>query len=218
MNHNPFGQLDQMSNQQHQDDWSETALRFDALFYGRGSQFRKMVEELNEVNPRASSAFQRLGEIQMASGSARPWLVLHHASLAALRVVSEIPKYIDCPVDTLGTSWQGERLTTIERFHDYINGRLEAALWGFTELGYPEIAKRWSAWQGSYCAGVRNAHSLTRSMSSKKRRVERLRLCIDNLNDHLDDLRDLFRAMRDITGPGGWWSSPDVVEYLDGEG
>lgn len=217
MNSNPFHQLDQTSNQQHQDDWGATALRFDALFYGRGSQFRKMVEELNEVNPRASSAFQRLGEIQMASGSARPWLVLHHASLAALHVVAEIPKYIDCPVDTLDTFWLGERLTTIERFHDFINARLEAALWGFSDLGYPEIAKRWSVWQESYCTGVRNAHSLTRSMSSKKRRVERLRLCIDNLNDHLDELRDLFRDMRDITGPGGWWSSPDVAGFLERE-
>lgn len=214
MDRNLFGQVDQTSNQQYQDDWNETALRFDALFYGRGSQFRKMIDELNEVNPRASSAFQRLGEIQMASGSARPWLALHHASRAALRLAAEIPKYMDCPVDTLDSFWVGERLKTIEQLHDYINARLEAALWGFTELGYPEIAKRWSAWQESYCAGVRNAHSLTRSMASKKRRVERLRLCIDNLNDHLDELRELFRDMRDITGAGGWWGSDDIAEFL----
>lgn len=133
MNRNPFHQLDQASNQQYQEDMKATAHRFDALFYGRGSQFRKMVEELNEVNPRASSAYQRLGEIQMASGSARPWLVLHHSSLAAVNVVAEVSKYIDCPVDTLDIFWLGERLTTIERFHDYINARLEAALWGFLQ-------------------------------------------------------------------------------------
>ena len=215
MNKNPFHQLGQISEQQFGSDWDVSARRFDALFYGRGSQFRKMIDELNEVNPRASSAFQRLGEIQMASGSGRPWLVLHHASRAAQRVVSEIPKYIDCPVDTLDTSWVGERLKTIERIHDYINGRLEAALWGFSDLGFPEFAERWSDWQESYCAGIRNAYSLTRTMTGKKRRAERLQLCVDNVLDHLDELRELFRDMREITGPGGWWDAPEVLEFLD---
>lgn len=210
----PFKKLSQINNQQDQDDMKATAHRFDALFYGSGSQFRKMLDELDRVNPRASSAFQRLGEIQMASGSARPWLVLHHASSASRDVVSEICKYIDCPVDTLDAFWQVERLTTIERLHDYINARLEPPLWGLAELGYPEIAKRWSAWQSSYCAGIRNAHSLTRAMPSKNRRTERLHLCIDNLNDHLDDLRDLFRDMREVTGPGGWWGATEVVNFL----
>lgn len=214
----PFQQLDQMANQQYQDDWRVTAHRFDALFYGRGSQFRKMLDELNEVNPRAGSAFQRLGEIQMASGSALPWLVLHHASCAAQAVAAEIPVHLDCPVDTLDGFWVGERLATIERLHDTINTRLEAVMWGFKELDHPNLAERWLSWQDSYCSGIRNAHSLTRSMPSKKRRAERLRLCIDNLQDHLDDLRDLFRDMRGITGPGGWWSCDSVVEFLEGGG
>jgi len=213
---NPFHQLDQTSNQQYQDDWAMTAHRFDALFYGRGSQFRKMLDELDEVNPRARSAFQRLGEIQMARGSALPWLVMHHSSCAAHTVAAELPKYLECPVDTLDSFWIGERLTTIERLHDTINTRLEPALWGFKELGHPDLAERWQAWQENFCTGVRNAHSLTRSMSTKKRRPERLRLCIDNLQDHLDDLRELFRDMREITGTGGWWSCDSVVEFLEG--
>lgn len=214
MNKNPFHQLGQISEQQFGSDWDVSARRFDALFYGRGSQFRKMVDELREMNPRASTAFQRLGEIQMAKGTALPWLILHHASSAAKDVAQEIAKYENCRVDCLDGFWKGERVTTVERLHDYINRRLAPTVWGFSELGYPEFAERWSDWQESYCAGIRNAHSLTRTMTAKKRPTERLQLCVDNVLDHLDELRELFRDMREVTGPGGWWDTPEVRRFL----
>jgi hypothetical protein len=217
VNKNPFHQLGQISEQQFGSDWDVSARRFDALFYGRGSQFRKMVDELSELNPRASSAFQRLGEIQMATGASRPWLVLHHASSAAVAVAQEIAKYEDCRVDCLDSFWQSERITTVERLHDHINDRLAPTVWGFSDLGFPEFAERWSDWQDSYCAGIRNAHSLTRTMTGKKRRAERLQLCVDNVLDHLDELRELFRDMREVTGPGGWWDTPEVLGFLSSE-
>lgn len=44
-------------------------------------------------------------------------------------------------------------------------------------------------------------------LAGKQRRIESLELCLDNLTDHLDELRELFRGMREVTGLGGFWTN-----------
>lgn len=215
MNRKPFHYIDHTDDQQRREDWAASSQRFRELFSGHGSQFRKVLDDLGQLDPRARSAFQRLGEIQVASGVAVPWLVLHHASKGAWYAAQEVSKYTKCTPATLNSLWLDDRQETIERLQDFLNARLKPAVWGFSELGFPEFADRWDDWQDSYCAGIRKAHALTRKLTGKQRRIERLELCLDNLMDHLDELRELFRDMREVTGPGGWWGSPEVVWLLD---
>lgn len=199
-------------------DWDVSAKHFNALFYGHGSQFRKALDQLYEMNPRTASAFQRIGEIQVAGGSHKPWLIDHHLSMAAFNAAHETTAHLSCAVDSLDSFYLKEKLTTISRLHDTLNARLEPAVCGLAELGFPEFSERWGQWKTDYCNGIVAAHSLTRSVKGKDQQKQRMHLCIDNLRDNLPELRDFFIDARKVTGGyAGWWNGSSVIEFLEGE-
>ncbi len=215
MNRNEFNNL--IGNYP-ESDWFASAKRFDALYNGRGSQFRLLLNDIYESDPRAAMAFHRLGEIQVASVGRRAELANQHLSMAAYHAAHEVRRHLNCRVDSLNAEWLKEKLTVIARFHDFLNARMEPAVWGLADFGFPEFSERWQQWKADYCNGVVSANSLTRSMAGKEQKHQRLHLYIDNLNDNLPELRSILRDCRDTTGDGyGWWGNPDVVEFLDGE-
>jgi hypothetical protein len=199
-------------------DWDVSAKHFNALFYGHGSQFRKVLEQLYEHDARAAGSFQRLGEIQVATGSHKPWLIDQHLSMAAFHAAHETSCHLNRPVDSLDSFYLKEKLTTISRFYDLLNSRLESAVWGLAEMGFPEFADRWNAWKSDYCTGIMSAHSLTSAMKGNARLRQRMHLCLDTLKDNLPELREFFSDARDVTGGyAGWWSESTVVEFLESE-
>jgi hypothetical protein len=207
--------IDQTKNPSRTDrDTDISAKRFDALYFGRGSEFRKVLDQLYETNPRAASAFQRLGEVQVATGSYKPWLINHHLSMAVFNAADEVSRHLTCPVDSLDAFWLREHLEVISRLHEFLNSRLEAAVWGLADLGYPAFAERWQDWQNIYCNGVMGAFTLTSPLRGDKRFRQRLKLCIENLKDTLPELQQLFRDMRAVVSGDGWWADSSVVEFL----
>lgn len=215
---NPFQTYMYADEKRYQQDSAASAKLFDALFHGRGSQFRKMIETLNQFDPGGASAQMRKAELQLAHGTHKAWLTSHHAGCAAVEAARLIGACLETCPDSIDEFWLPERVATLRTLHNKLNARLFPAIAGFEEHGFSDFSQRWEDWQNNYCAGVRDAISLTAPLRGVKRQRERLRLCISNLDDHAAELRELFRDMRKVTGDGGWWESHEVIAFLDSEG